>query len=82
MADRKNKITDNINGPFYVDTDCIRCGNCADVALENFARGFAPDQEDEDFYYVHKQPQSDEEHDNCEQAMEECPVDAIGDDGE
>ena len=75
MADREDKVSENVNGPFYVDTSCIQCGNCSEVAPENFAQG-------EDFYYVYKQPVNDEENENCQQALEECPVDAIGDDGE
>ena len=29
----------------------------------------------------HKQPENDEEDQACQDAMEECPVEAIGDDG-
>ena len=75
MADREDKVSENVDGPFYVDTSCIQCGNCSEVAPENFTQG-------EDFYYVYKQPLNDEENENCQQALEECPVDAIGDDGE
>ncbi|MEW5804950.1 MAG: ferredoxin [bacterium] len=75
MADRERKVAENVDGPFYVDESCIQCGNCADVAPENFTQG-------EEFYYVYKQPEDDEELENCQQALEECPVDAIGDDGE
>ena len=75
MADREDKVPENIEGPFYVDTTCVQCGNCTEVASENFSQG-------EEFYYVYKQPINDEEYENCQQALEECPVDAIGDDGE
>lgn len=75
MADKERKVTENVDGPFYVDESCIQCGNCADVAPENFTQG-------EEFYYVYKQPEDDEELENCQQALEECPVDAIGGNGE
>ena len=75
MADREDKVPENVPGPFYVDTSCIQCGNCAEVAPENFTQG-------EELYYVYKQPDSDEEFESCQQALEECPVDAIGSDGE
>ena len=32
--------------------------------------------------YVYKQPETDEELDECYDALEQCPVEAIGDDGE
>lgn len=75
MAEREDKVPENVEGPFYVDTNCIQCGNCAEIAPENFTEG-------DEFYYVSKQPRNDEEVENCRQALEECPVDAIGDDGE
>ncbi len=75
MADRKDKVPENIPGPYYVDTTCIECASCADVAPENFTQG-------EEYYYVYKQPKNDQEHENCQQALEECPVDAIGNDGD
>jgi ferredoxin len=75
MADREDKVPESVPGPFYVDTSCIQCGNCAEVAPENFTQG-------EELYYVYKQPDNDEEFESCQQALEECPVDAIGSDGE
>jgi ferredoxin len=38
--------------------------------------------EDEGYSYVFKQPENDEEEAQCQEAMESCPVEAIGDDGE
>jgi ferredoxin len=75
MADREDKVPENVPGRFYVDTSCIQCGNCAEVAPENFTQ-------EEELYYVYKQPDNDEEFESCQQALEECPVDAIGSDGE
>lgn len=75
MADREKKVTENVDGTFYVDESCIQCGNCAEIAPENFMQG-------EEYYYVYKQPENDVETENCQQSLEECPVDAIGDDGE
>ena len=39
-------------------------------------------EEDEGYSYVFKQPENDEEREQCVEAMEGCPVEAIGDDGE
>jgi hypothetical protein len=38
--------------------------------------------EDEGFSFVCKQPEDDEEEAQCQEAMESCPVEAIGDDGD
>jgi len=43
----------------------------------NFTR-----EEDEGYSFVYKQPENDEEIEQCKEAMEGCPVEAIGDDGE
>ncbi len=49
----------------------------ANPASNNFAAN-----DDEGFSYVVKQPENDEEEAQCQEALEECPVEAIGDDGE
>ncbi len=77
MADKENKNPENVPGPFYVDDQCIDCDLCRETAPNNFAR-----EEDEGYSYVCKQPENDEERDLCIEAMEGCPVEAIGDDGE
>jgi len=76
MADNTDKVTDNVEGQFYVDTNCIDCDLCRQTAPDNFDRN-----EDEGFSFVNKQPENDEETQACQDAIEECPVEAIGDDG-
>lgn len=76
MADKTDKVAGNAEGQFYVDTNCIDCDLCRQTAPDNFERN-----EDEGYSYVAKQPQSPEEEQACRDAMEECPVEAIGDDG-
>ena len=76
MADREDKNQENIDGKFYVDTQCIDCDLCRETAPENFKR-----EEDEGYSYVYKQPDNQEEEDQCREAMEGCPVEAIGEDG-
>ena len=56
---------------------CIDCDLCRETAPKNFTR-----EEDEGYSYVFKQPETDEEVEQCVEAMEGCPVEAIGDDGE
>jgi ferredoxin len=47
-----------------------------DTAPTNFKMN-----EDNSNSYVYKQPENDEEKKACEEALKNCPVDAIGNDG-
>lgn len=76
MADLENKYSENVGGEFYVDNQCIDCDLCRETAPSNFTR-----QEDGGYSYVYKQPENDEERAQCVEAMEGCPVEAIGNDG-
>lgn len=60
---------------FYVDKECILCAVCAGVAPDNFRTS-----DDEDHNIVYKQPETPKELDQCRDALENCPVEAIGDD--
>lgn len=77
MANRDDKVPENTDGRYYVDTQCIDCNLCRDVAVANFAH-----QEEAGYAYVVKQPEGDEEESQCSEAKDSCPVEAIGDDGE
>lgn len=76
MADAADKNPENVEGKFYVDEQCIDCDLCREHAPANFQR-----EEDEGYSFVYKQPTSDEELELCMEALEGCPVEAIGDDG-
>ena len=76
MADPEAKVAENVEGEFYVDEECIACALCVDEAPENFVM-----TDSEDYAYVNKQPENEEEREQCQEALESCPVDAIGDDG-
>jgi len=76
MADNTDKVANNVDGDFYVDSNCIDCDLCRQTAPDNFARN-----EDDGYSFVSKQPENDAERQACLDAMEECPVEAIGDDG-
>jgi ferredoxin len=77
MADISNRYPDNVPGEYYVDNQCIDCDLCRETAPANFIR-----HEDGGYSYVFKQPNTPEEADLCHQAMEGCPVEAIGNNGE
>ena len=76
MADKKHKFPQNSEGMFYVDDQCIACDACV-IEAPNF---FSMNNE-EGHAFVQKQPNIPEELENCIKAMEECPVEAIGQDG-
>ena len=75
MASKEDKYKDNVAGKFYVDTECIDCNLCRETAPENFTN------HDDGYSYVYKQPENQVEADACADALEECPVEAIGNDG-
>jgi ferredoxin len=76
MADAANKYAENVPGRFYVDDQCIDCDLCRETAPANFKRN-----DDGGHSYVYKQPETPEEEGLCKEAMEGCPVEAIGNDG-
>ena len=76
MADKTDRVEDNINGQFYVDHQCIDCNLCRDTAPDNFKQN-----PDAGYSFVYKQPTGPEEESKCKEAMEACPVEAIGSDG-
>ena len=77
MADVNDRYKDNASGRYYVDEQCIDCDLCRETAPENFKR-----QADEGYSFVYKQPSNEVEEQDCKEAMEACPVEAIGNDGE
>jgi ferredoxin len=77
MADKEDRNQENVVGKFYVDSSCIDCDLCRETAPQNFTRS-----DDEGYSFVYKQPTTPEEEEQCREAMEGCPVEAIGDDGE
>jgi ferredoxin len=76
MADLQNRYQENVAGRYYVDSNCIDCDLCRETAPKNFTR-----QDDGGYSYVYKQPETPEEEEQCKQAMEGCPVEAIGNNG-
>lgn len=76
MADPNDKVPGQASGRYYVDTQCIDCDLCRETAPENFKRN-----DEEGFSHVFKQPETSDEEALCKDAMENCPVEAIGSDG-
>tara|TARA_A100001037_G_scaffold289925_1_gene302202 strand:- start:83 stop:328 length:246 start_codon:yes stop_codon:yes gene_type:complete len=76
MAQIEDRWPDNSPGKFYVDEQCIDCDLCRELAPDFFRRN-----DDQGYSYVYSQPDSDDAVGECEEALESCPVEAIGDDG-
>ncbi|MCA9567411.1 MAG: ferredoxin [Myxococcales bacterium] len=85
MADPNDVWPDNVGGSstvggkrvaFYVDRECILCSVCSECAPESFRMS---DDGDHDICF--KQPADERELRACYDAMANCPVEAIGDDG-
>ena len=76
MATKEDKYEDNASGKYYCDTECIDCDLCRETAPENFTRN-----DDGGYSFLYKQPENEEEETLCQEAMEGCPVEAIGNDG-
>ncbi len=77
MAVLANKHKENVGGKYYVDDQCIDCDLCRETAPSNFTRS-----DDGGYSYVFKQPTTPEEEAQSKEAMEGCPVEAIGCDGQ
>lgn len=77
MAELEDRYEDNIAGRYFVDSNCIDCDLCRETAPSNFGRN-----DDGGYSFVYKQPESEDEEAQCKEAMEGCPVEAIGDFGD
>jgi ferredoxin len=76
MPDKDDKWEENVPGKVYVDQSCIVCDACVLAAPDNFEI-----HEEDGHAFVKKQPDSAEEEEMVQEAIEGCPVEAIGDDG-
>lgn len=71
MADLKKRVPQNIEGQFFVDTTCIDCGTCRQLAPASFA-------EAEEYSYVWKQPDTPADSTWALYALLSCPTGSIG----
>ena len=76
MAEVEKRLADNAPGEFYVDRECIDCDVC-----RYDAPGFFRRNDENGYSYVYRQPETPEEIKLCLEAVENCPVEAIGNDG-
>ena len=71
MADVKKKLSANVAGNFFVDSTCIDCDACRQLAPASF-------EEVGDYSAVLRQPETDEQTLQAYQALLACPVGSIG----
>jgi glyoxylase-like metal-dependent hydrolase (beta-lactamase superfamily II)/ferredoxin len=71
VATLSKRLATNVAGDFYVDSTCIDCGTCRQVAPETFAPG-------RDASYVSRQPGAEDAVRRARMALVACPVAAIG----
>lgn len=76
MAEIALKWAENEPGKYYVDEECIDCNLCSEIAPDNFRVN-----EEEGHDFVYQQPLTEDQEELCDEAMEACPVEAIGNDG-
>ena len=76
MANPADRLPQNVPGNFFVDSQCIDCDLCRETAPTVFAR-----HEESGYSYVHKQPETPEEVAMAQEALQGCPVEAIGNNG-
>ena len=77
MADKTQRVPENVPGKWYVDDTCTPCHVCLDEAPDLLKY-----TEDESKVYFLKQPTTPKEEQAADAAMAICPTGAIGDDGE
>lgn len=76
MADKKERLPQNVAGPYYVDSTCIDCDMCRGNAPQFFKR-----DDEIGMSIVYRQPVTPEERALAEEANEGCPTNSIGNDG-
>lgn len=76
MASPTERKTENIAGRFYVDSTCIDCDLCREIAPAFFRR-----DDDSGQSIVYRQPATADEIALAGEALDSCPTNSIGDDG-
>jgi ferredoxin len=71
MASLALRLPENVRGDFFVDSTCIDCDACRQIAPQTFA-------EDGDYSIVHRQPHNDDEIRRAMMALVACPTASIG----
>jgi len=76
MNYQPKKHPQNVLGRFYVTEDCLACESCQAAAPNNFRYG------ENGLSFVFRQPETPEEVEQCQQAVDLCPTEAVRNDGD
>ena len=76
MAEKANRLPQNVPGAYYVDDSCIDCDLCRTTAPDFFRRN-----DEIGFSVVYRQPVTPEDRSVAEEARQGCPTESIGNDG-
>src|SRR5579871_5908112 len=71
MADRHLRVLENVEGSFFVDSTCIDCDTCRQLAPATFA-------DQGNYSYVRRQPRTAAEEGAALRALVACPAGSIG----
>ena len=71
MASLQQRLPENVPGDFFVDSTCIDCDTCSQLAPETF-------RDHGDQCSVHHQPETDDETKRAMMALVSCPTGSIG----
>src|SRR5947209_2754707 len=71
MANPKKRVAENVPGDFFVDSTCIDCDACRQIAPTVFGEAAATS-------FVEAQPQASAERRQALQALLACPTGSIG----
>ncbi len=71
MANPKKRLPENVPGDFFVDSTCIDCDTCRQIAPQVFAEG-------DEFAFVHHQPSIAADRREALRALVCCPTGSIG----
>ncbi len=72
MANFQKRVPENVPGDFFVDTTCIDCDTCRQLAPQIFG-------ETDEFSFVRQQPVTNEQRRQALRALVACPTGSIGD---
>jgi ferredoxin len=76
MAERIDRLPQNVPGAYYVDSSCVDCDLCRNTAPDFFRR-----DEETGSSIVYRQPITPGELAAAEEAKQGCPTESIGNDG-
>ena len=72
MQPPAKRLPQNAAGPYYVDDSCIYCALCVEISPSLFAM-----IGDHEWAVVHRQPTTDKERAEADEAIHACPMASI-----